>query len=415
MLLMEIEAKFSVPDKEIFNRLISAATIGHFELDAAVKTLLEDTYLDTVDMLIMSEGYYLRRREKEKNIIYTLKSLGGSGEGDIRHREEMEYSLAHDEPIEGWEDSHMKSFLSQLVGNSSLVPLFHVSHLRSDRKISGTEEHFAELSLDNVKIEALGKEIEYQEIEAELLPSADQTELETLVNILKTEFSLEPGNRSKFEYGIELLNGSEKEILSNEDAVIPCTPLPLKKLFKKYHVEREHARKVTENALKLFDDLKEVHRLADEYRRVIWIASLVHDIGMYNDVENHHKAGRDILMHSPPIELQRKFWPVAVWTTFLHKKKINQEKLEKLQLKTFGKLSAQMQQDIIKLAALIRIADGLDYSRMDSSLDKIIVDEYNVMILVKGQSSTIDADRADTKSDLWRLIFDHMISFKAED
>jgi exopolyphosphatase/guanosine-5'-triphosphate,3'-diphosphate pyrophosphatase len=73
-----------------------------------------------------------------------------------------------------------------------------------------------------------------------------------------------------------------------------------------------------------------------------------------------------------------------------------------------------MQKDILKIAALIRIADGLDYSRMNSGLDKVIVDDYNVMILVKGLGASIDANRADIKSDLWRLIFDQMIAFSAE-
>jgi len=73
-----------------------------------------------------------------------------------------------------------------------------------------------------------------------------------------------------------------------------------------------------------------------------------------------------------------------------------------------------MQKNVLKIAALIRIADGMDYSRMHSNLHKIFVNDYNVTILIKGQGATIDADRADTKSDLWRLIFDQMIDFKAE-
>jgi exopolyphosphatase/guanosine-5'-triphosphate,3'-diphosphate pyrophosphatase len=330
---MEIEAKFSVPDKDMFDHLINVPTIGQFKPDTAVRTTLEDTYLDTVDMIIMSEGYYLRRRKKEQSITYTLKSLGGSGKDGIRRREEMECILAHDKPIEDWEESHMKTFLSQLVGANSLVPLFKVNHLRYNRKISytETEKQFAELSLDDVKISAWGKDMTYQEIEAELLPDADQAELETLASTFKRELDLIPGSLSKFEHGIKLLNGTDNEPVTEKDCDITLTPLPLETLFEKYHIERMHARKTTENVLKLFDELKGIHGLGDEYRRMIWICSLVHDVGMCIDVQDHHKAGRDILMHSPPRELPEKFRPVAAWTTFLHKKKINQKKLDKLQ------------------------------------------------------------------------------------
>ncbi|WP_321420641.1 CYTH domain-containing protein [uncultured Methanomethylovorans sp.] len=411
---MEIEAKFSVPDKDTFDIFQNIPTVGQFKLNTVVETTLEDTYLDAVDMIIMSEGYYLRRRKKGQNIIYTLKSLGGSGKDGIRRREEMECILAHDKPLEEWEESHIKNFISQLVDSNSLTPLFKVDHLRYNRKISDTEtgKEVAELSLDDVKISAAGKYTAYQEIEVELLLGADQTELEALASTFKDEFGLIPGSLSKFEHGVMLLNGADNELVTEKK--YDTTPMPIQLLFKKYHIDRGHARKVTENALKLFDELKSIHGLGDEYRRVTWICSLLHDIGMYTDIQNHHKSGRDILMQSPPTELPEKFWSAAVWTTFLHKKKITQNKLDKLNDKSFGNLPEEIQKDILKIAALIRIADGLDYSRMHSDLHKISVDDYSVMIMVKGPGASIDADRADTKSDLWRLIFDQMIEFRAE-
>lgn len=319
---MEIEAKFSVPDKEVFDLFLNTPTVGQFKLDIPIKTEFEDTYLDTSDMIIMSEGYYLRRREKGQSIVYTLKSLGGAGKDGIRRREEMECTLTHDIPLEKWEESEMKNFLSQIVGKNSLVPLFNVSHLRNNRKIFDIdgEKEVAELILDDVKISVTGKDKAYQEIEVELLQDVGQKELETLVILFKEEFGLIPGSLSKFEHGIMLFNGADNEPVTKKEP--DATPMPIQILFEKYHIEREHARKVTENALKLFDELKAIHGLGDEYRRVIWICSLVHDIGIYQDVQDHHKAGRDILTHSPPSELSEKFWPFAVWTTFLHKKKV---------------------------------------------------------------------------------------------
>jgi len=411
---MEIEAKFSVHAKETFDIFMSAQSIGPFVLDAAVQARLEDVYLDTVDMAIMSEGYYLRRRQKGQHIIYTIKSLGGLEKG-IRRRKKMEYILEQDMPYEKWDNADMKAFLSSVVGGSTLVPLFNVVHIRNMRKVIDGEKDVAELSLDDVVITGWGKKLSYLEIEVELLSGGDEDDLQRLVSMLRQEYSLVPDSLSKFERALELMEEFKDSVsLPEEDASISYTPLPVQTLFETYHVERAHARKVTENALRLFDELKEVHFLGEEYRRVIWIASLVHDVGVYTDVENHHKAGRDILMHSPPKELNSKFWPVAVWTTFLHKKKINLEKLDKLRGKSFGKLPVGMQQDTLKIAALIRIADGLDYSRMGSRLERITIEDKKVTILVQGPSSRIDADRADEKSDLWRILYSNEISFQAE-
>ncbi|AGB49035.1 hypothetical protein Metho_0787 [Methanomethylovorans hollandica DSM 15978] len=411
---MEIEAKFSVPKKDTFEALMSAQSIGPFALSTAVQARLEDTYLDTVDMAIMSSGHYLRRRQKEDSIIYTIKSLGGMRKNGVRHREEMEYLLKQDTPFEKWNDPDMKEFLAGIVGKNKLIPLFNVSHIRNVRNIFNKEKHVAELSLDDVLITVWEKRLEYLEIEVEMLPEGNKGDMEKLMDELKKNYSLSPDSLAKFEYALQLMQEVEKEgpfLKENMDLV--SKPLSVQKLFEIHHVERVHARKVTENALKLFDELKEVHGLEEEYRRVIWIAALVHDVGVYTNMADHHKTGRDILMHSPPRELPHRFWPVAVWTTFLHKKKMSREKLEKLQLKPFGKMSAQMQENTLRLAALIRIADGLDYSRMHSQLNRITIEEKKILITVQGPGAQTDAARADEKSDLWRILYEHEITFKA--
>ncbi len=409
---MGTEAKFTVPEKDIFDNFISARNIGPFLLDAATQNRLEDTYLDTVDMAIMSNGYYLRCRQKEKGILYTIRSLGGIRKNGVRLREEMECLLEQDIPFEKWNDQDMKEFLTGIVGKSELMPLFNVSHTRNVRNVFDKEKHVAKLSLDDVLIAVWEKKLEYLEIEVEMLSDGNNKDLEKLMSVLTKEYGLFPDISSKFERALQLME-EEEGTVPEEDMDVYSKPLSVQTLFEIHHVERAHARKVTENALRLFDELKEVHGLGDEYRRLIWVASLVHDVGVYTDMADHHKAGRDILMRSPPRELAHRFWPVAVWTTFLHKKKMNREKLEKLQLKSFGKMPAQMQEDTLKLAALIRIADGLDYSRMDSRLNEVIIEEKKVMITVQGPGSYTDTARADEKSDLWRIIYDHEITFRA--
>jgi len=412
---MEIEVKFSVPKKDTFEALMSERNIGPFLLNATTQNKLEDTYLDTVDMAIMSSGYYLRRRQKEKGMAYTIKSLGGTRKNGVRHMEEMECLLEQDMPFEKWNDPGMKECLKGVVGKSELVPLFNVSHIKNVRNVFDRERHVAELSLDDVLITVWEKKLKCLEIEVEMLPDGNKKDLEKLTSVLTKEYGLFPDPSSKFERALQLMEEAEEGPIPGEDMAFYSKPVSVQILFEIYHVERAHARKVTENALRLFEELKEVHCLGEEYRRVIWIASLVHDVGVYTDIASHHKAGRDILMHSPPNELPHKFWPVAVWTTFLHKKKMNREKLDKLKLKPFGKMSAQMQEDTLRLAALIRIADGLDYSRMDSRLNRITMHKKKIVVTVQGPGSQTDASRADEKSDLWKLLYHHGITFRADE
>ncbi|AKB19856.1 MULTISPECIES: HD domain-containing protein [unclassified Methanosarcina] len=191
-------------------------------------------------------------------------------------------------------------------------------------------------------------------------------------------------------------------------------PLPLEDLFHKYGIERSHADNVARNALELFEILAPVHGLDSEFRKLVELAALVHDVGVATDFENHHRAGRDILLRHPPAELPERLWPVVAWTAFLHKKKIGKKKLEGLKGKTFGKMPEAMQDITLKVAALIRLADALDYSRMESRLGKATFKGRGVRFEIIGQGAAIDAERMYKKGDLWHLLYDTELEFKPQ-
>jgi exopolyphosphatase/guanosine-5'-triphosphate,3'-diphosphate pyrophosphatase len=73
-----------------------------------------------------------------------------------------------------------------------------------------------------------------------------------------------------------------------------------------------------------------------------------------------------------------------------------------------------MRDDILKLSAILRIADGLDYSRMDSRISEIDLTKEDIIVKIAGRGASLDADRADTKADLWRLLFDRDIYFRED-
>ena len=191
-------------------------------------------------------------------------------------------------------------------------------------------------------------------------------------------------------------------------------PLPLETLFHKYGIERSHADNVTRNALELFDILKAYHGLEEHLRSFVEIAALVHDIGVATDLENHHKAGKDILLVHPPSELSNGLQAAIPWIAFLHRKRVGEEKLTKLQGKAFGKMPETLQDVTLKVSALVRLADALDYSRMESKFGKIKFGKKNVMFEIKGEGAVVDAERMNKKSDLWHLLYDTKLGFRPE-
>jgi len=191
-------------------------------------------------------------------------------------------------------------------------------------------------------------------------------------------------------------------------------------------VDMAHARHVADHALALFDCLSPFHGLPPERRSLLETAALVHNVGLETDPVRHHTVGRDILLAHSLAGLDDHERLIVALTTFLHRKRITPKKLEKKLSRTaFADLPEPVQAEALALAALVRMADGLDYTQMGTSqLGQVRQREVSlppasggpgggvVEIEVTGLSAAIDAARAQKKSDLWRLLFETDLQFK---
>lgn len=190
-------------------------------------------------------------------------------------------------------------------------------------------------------------------------------------------------------------------------------PWPLETLFDRYGIDRAHARAVADHALALFDHLRPAHGLPPECRSLLETAAMVHNIGLETDPDRHHIAGRDILLAHPPAELNDPERLMVALTTFLHRKRITAKKLRNLDTSPFAGLPEPRLTEALALAALVRLADGLDYSQKGTSrLGEVRQREDAVEIEVLGPSAAIDARRAQKKGDLWKLLFETSLTFK---
>lgn len=192
------------------------------------------------------------------------------------------------------------------------------------------------------------------------------------------------------------------------------TPLPLQVLLQRYRVDEDHARAVADHALALFERLADLHGLPEARRRLLEVAALLHNVGLTTDPDRHHTAGRDILLAHPPAELDAHERRTVALTTFLHRKRITPEKLARLEDRPlFTELPPPLQEEALILAALVRIADGLDYSQSGSSeVGAAQWEGESIWIEVTGPYADIDAARAEKKSDLWYLLFETELRFE---
>ncbi|MBP1909885.1 CYTH domain-containing protein [Methanolobus bombayensis] len=416
---MEIEAKFLISEPDIFEKLKGVAAINGFSVGDRKDKVFTDTYLDTLDMAIYASGFSFRCREKADKVTYTLKSLSSS-DSLVHMREEVEFTLDEKLPVKKWNNCVLRHRVLSIIGEGELFPLFTVMHKRADVQIDSNQRNIAEMSFDDVVIVCEDNKKSYLELEVELAGDGTESELHQIVSNLKDMEGLVPGTSSKFDNGLELFRENMQKDASILNYGIKTgyddiSFVPLSDMIDEYGIEVEHSRNVAENSFHLFDELKSIHLLPDELRQTLRVAAVVHDIGVMTDAKNHHKVGRDILLETCPDELPYPLCTFLPWMTFLHKKRIDRKKLHKLSLKKkFFELPSQMQEDILKLSALLRLADALDYSRMDSEISEVDLAKEDIIIKIKGPGASIDADRADTKADLWRLLFERDIYFRED-
>ncbi len=192
-------------------------------------------------------------------------------------------------------------------------------------------------------------------------------------------------------------------------------PWPLERLFEHHGVDRAHARTVADHAVTLFEQLGDFHGLPAERRGLVEMAALVYDFGLENDPDRHHVVGQEVLLAHPPAELGEQDRQIVAVTTYLHRKRIKAKKLQALAASApFADLSASAQAETLAIAALVRIADGLDYSLTGTSrLGRFHAEGDVVQIEVTGPHADEDAARAQQKSDLWARLFEVKLRFVA--
>ncbi len=126
-------------------------------------------------------------------------------------------------------------------------------------------------------------------------------------------------------------------------------------LGRRYHFDETHATQVDRIAVQLFDRLAELHELGPEDRVLLRVAALTHDIGEFVESSAHHKHTQYILEHSDIMGLSPELRTIVGCIARYHRRAAPSQKHE-----TYGALEPDAQRKVRRLAAILRIADGLD-------------------------------------------------------
>lgn len=164
-------------------------------------------------------------------------------------------------------------------------------------------------------------------------------------------------------------------------------------LAQRYKFDLAHTRHVADLALRIFDATRAKHGLNARARGLLETGALLHDIAFNLDEERHHTLGRDLILASSldgatPVERA----VIALLAAF-HRKNISPENEP-----VFVALKPGAQRVTLVLSAILRVADGLDYSHTQTTSIKQI---NGGELELRGARCHEDAARAIRKADVW--------------
>jgi putative phosphoesterase len=180
-------------------------------------------------------------------------------------------------------------------------------------------------------------------------------------------------------------------------------------LGERYHYDEKHAHQVMSLALQLFDELQPLHGLGEKWRFRLQCAALLHEIGWKEGYNGHHKAALRILLKTSSLPFKRKERRLIGLLARYHRRA-----LPRSGHKHFSKLSSKKQQKVRMAAALLRIADGLDYTRRSLVRQLACDTEGERVVITCTVKHIADAEQSKAlkKADLFEVAFDRALDIR---
>lgn len=201
---LEIEAKFRVDDRQIFEQLLTLTSLGDATLTAQPEPELQHTtYYDTPTETLRARKVSLRVREVAGRRTATVKRSGGGASG-LHVREEWETPIGVGVHPRSWPPGLARERALELLGCELLLPLFYVHTLRHAIRVHRDGHLVAELCLDEGHVRAGGRAASFRELEVELQGVGTMGDLRQLCAWLTARFPLTPELMGKRSRGLAL-------------------------------------------------------------------------------------------------------------------------------------------------------------------------------------------------------------------
>ena len=186
------------------------------------------------------------------------------------------------------------------------------------------------------------------------------------------------------------------------------------KIGRMYNFDEAHARHVADLSLSIFDPLQNLHDLEEDARELLEAAALLHDVGYYISHSSHHKHSLYLIRHSEALGFNNDEIAIVANVARYHRKSHPKNRHP-----DFAELRKQDQQTVRVLAAILRVADGLDRTH-DGRVESIDLqqseDEITLRVCCRtGSAPTFEIWSVNRKKELMEEVFGRHVEVLVEE
>jgi exopolyphosphatase/guanosine-5'-triphosphate,3'-diphosphate pyrophosphatase len=172
---------------------------------------------------------------------------------------------------------------------------------------------------------------------------------------------------------------------------------------RKCHSSQRHCEHVARLAGQLFDGLRGPHALAPEGREILVAAALVHDVGYLINHAKHHQHAYHLIQHA-----ELGGWTAREVELIANVARYHRKPAPKKRHPNFARLERADRRLVRRLAAILRVADGLDRTHTQRVTAVGVETGRRTMRLVLAAASDPQVERweAERKAGLFGRVFD---------
>lgn len=226
----------------------------------------------------------------------------------------------------------------------------------------------------------------------------------SFAKMAKTDWIYTPGSGVREGLALELFRQEEKSHINHKHRQLISAVMAL---GEKYEFDRTHAESVAAYAVQIFDTLQDINGSNERERLLLEVAALLHDVGYFIGISRHHKHSYYVISESDIVGLSQRDRLIVANIARYHRKAFPKEQHE-----NFRVLPPKEKKLILKLAAILRVADAMDREHLAMKMDLKFRVAGNKLLITPPPNK----DRSITR---WAMVskaelFNEVFGYKAE-